>query len=259
LTVGDDGTVYVADGTHIYAVGTGGKLRTLGMMFGPGYPGSAPARGLFSLGGGEFIVTTANGQVARYNPGSSQSEILAEGLNQLYGVAVSSGGAIVVAERGAGRVLSIKARQVEVIASGLRNPTGVAIGPDGTCFVAESGAGRVLKVTGAGTETLLDDFQDPQGIVVRDGQLYVVDAGAKAVLAVDLKKKTGRAIARDVPVGAPPGVTPKPLLGIQPFSGPQGPFAGIAAGPDGTLYFSADGEGSVLSLRRGDGATHSNA
>lgn len=250
LTVGDDGTVYVADGTHIYAVGPGGKLRTLGMMFGPGYPGSAPARGLFSLAGGEFIVTTANGQVARYNPGSSQSEILAEGLNQLYGVAVSPGGAIVVAERGAGRVLAIKARQVEVMATGLRNPTGVAIGADGTCFVTESGAGRVIKLTGARTETLVDDLQDPQGIVVRDEQLYVVDAGAKAVLAVDAKKKNARAIARDVPVGAPPGVTPKPLLGIQPFSGPQGPFAGIAAAPDGTLYFSADGEGSVLALRR---------
>ena len=37
---------------------------------------------------------------------------------------------------------------------------------------------------------------------------------------------------------------------MPPFSGPQGPFAGIAAGPDGTLYVSADGEGSVLALRR---------
>ena len=36
-----------------------------------------------------------------------------------------------------------------------------------------------------------------------------------------------------LPVGAPPGVTPKPLKGAPPFSGPQGPFAGIAAGPDG--------------------------
>jgi hypothetical protein len=43
---------------------------------------------------------------------------------------------------------------------------------------------------------------------------------------------------------------PKPLLGMPPFSGPQGPFAGIAAGPDGTLYVSADGEGSVMALKR---------
>ena len=32
----------------------------------------------------------------------------------------------------------------------------------------------------------------------------------------------------------------------------QGPFAGITAGPDGTLYLSADAEGSVLAIRRDD-------
>jgi hypothetical protein len=45
-------------------------------------------------------------------------------------------------------------------------------------------------------------------------------------------------------------VEPKPLKGLPPFSGPQGLFAGLAAGPDGTLYLSADAEGSVLALRR---------
>jgi hypothetical protein len=37
---------------------------------------------------------------------------------------------------------------------------------------------------------------------------------------------------------------------MPPFSGPQGPFTGIAAGPDGTIYVSADAEGSVLAIRR---------
>jgi hypothetical protein len=57
-------------------------------------------------------------------------------------------------------------------------------------------------------------------------------------------------IATGLAIGPPPGVTPKPLLGMPPFSGPQGPFAGIAAGPDGTLYVSCDGEGSVFALLR---------
>jgi len=50
-------------------------------------------------------------------------------------------------------------------------------------------------------------------------------------------------------VGAPPGVTPKFLRAIPPLSGPMGPFAGIAIGGDGTLYLSADAEGSVMALR----------
>jgi hypothetical protein len=57
-------------------------------------------------------------------------------------------------------------------------------------------------------------------------------------------------IASGLPVGPPPGVEPKPLKGMPPFSGPQGPFAGVTAGPDGTLYVSADGDGSVLAVRR---------
>ena len=70
-------------------------------------------------------------------------------------------------------------------------------------------------------------------------------------IAFDLDTRCARARSPPgLPVGPPPGCEPKPLKGMPPFSGPQGPFAGIAAGPDGTLYVSADGDGSVLALRR---------
>ncbi len=250
LAVGADGNLYIADGTYFYAAQPDGTLRTAGMLFSPGYPGFL--RGLAPVGSGagagEFAVTTSNGQVARYRPDGNESELLAEGFDQLYGVAVAPGGTLVVAELGAGRVLSVRPGLVEVLASGLNDPVGVAIAPDGACLVSEAGAGRVVKLDGTGI--LLDGLQRPQGILVHDGQLYVVDAGAKELVAFDLAGGTRQAIASDLPVGAPPGVIPKPLLGMPPFSGPQGPFAGIAAGPDGTLYVSADAEGSVLALRR---------
>jgi sugar lactone lactonase YvrE len=248
LAIGDDGQLYVADGTHFYVLPPGGKLQSLGMLFSPGYPGFL--RGLAPAPGGGFVVTTSGGQVALYRPWDNKSEVLADGLDQLYGVAVAGGGAIVVAELGAGRVLSIQSGAVEVLAAGLRDPLGVAIGPDGACLVSEVGAGRVVALTGSGVETVLDGLQQPQGILVREGQLYVVDAGAKALIAFDIERKARRTIAAGLPVGAPPGVVPKPLRGLPPFSGPQGPFAGIGAGPDGTLYVSADAEGSVLALRR---------
>ena len=98
---------------------------------------------------------------------------------------------------------------------------------------------------------MVDGLQRPQGIVVADGQLYTVDAGAKEVIALDLISKERRTITSGLPVGPPPGVEPKPLKGMPPFSGPQGPFAGITAGPDGTLYVSADADGSVLAFRHG--------
>jgi sugar lactone lactonase YvrE len=249
LTVGDDGNLYIADGTFFYVLPPEGELQTLGMLFSPGYPGFV--RGVSAAGGGAFVVTTSNGEVARYRPADNESEVLTEGLDQLYGVALAPGGAVVAAELGAGRVLSVRAGQVETLATGLHDPTGVAFGPDGTCLVSEAGAGRIVGITGSGVDTVVDGLEKPQGILVRDGRLYVVDTDAKALIGVDLETKVRQTLARDLPVGAPPGVTPKPLRGLPPFSGPQGPFAGIAAGPDGTLYLSADAEGSVLALRKG--------
>ncbi len=247
LAMGDDGQLYVADGTTFYVLPPGGKLQSLGMLFSPGYPGFI--RGLAPVGGGGFVVTTSGGQVALYRPRDNESKLLADGLDQLYGVAVAPGGAIVVAELGAGRVLSIQSGSIEVLAAGLRDPLGVVIGPDGACLVSEAGAGRVVELAGAGVETVLDGLQRPQGILVRERWLYTVDAGAQALIAFDMESGARRTIATDLPVGAPPGVIRKPLRGLPPFSGPQGPFAGIAAGPDGTLYLSADAVGSVLALR----------
>lgn len=246
LAVGGDGNLYIADGTYFYVLQADGTLRTAGMLFSPGYPGFL--RGLAATGPGEFIVTTSNGEVARYRPADNESELLAQGFDQLYGVANAPGGAVVVAELGTGRVLSLRSGEVEVLASGLLEPVGVAVAPDGTCLVSEAGAGRISKLGGSGP--LIEGLQRPQGLLVLDRQVYVVDSGAKELIAVDLDSGVRVTVASDLPVGAPPGVIPKPLRGMPPFSGPQGPFAGIAAGPDGTLYLSADAEGSVLALRR---------
>jgi DNA-binding beta-propeller fold protein YncE len=195
-------------------------------------------------------VTTSGGQIARYRPAAAESDFLASGFDQLYGVAITPGG-IVAVEQGPGRLLLLHDRgTVETIASGLDRAVGVAVGPDGAVFVAESGAGRVVRVTPSGTETVIDGLGSPQGLLVTDGRLVVVDAGAKAVVSVDSMTGDRSTIASGLAIGAPPGVEPKPLRGMPPFSGPQGPFAGIAEGPDGTLYVSADGEGSVLALTR---------
>jgi len=247
LTVGDDGQLYVADGTNFYVLPPGGRLHSVAMLFSPGYPGFL--RGVDALADGAFAVTTASGQVAIYRPAQEQSQVLADGLDQLYGIAAAPGGAMVAAELGAGRVLSIEPGKIQALAAGLRDPLGVAIAADGACLISEMGAGRVIKLIAGRIETVLDGLQRPQGLEVAGRNLYVVDAGAKTLIALDMESNARRIIASGLPVGAAPGVTPKPLRGLPPFSGPQGPFAGVAAGPDGTLYVSADAEGSVLALR----------
>ncbi|OBE97580.1 SMP-30/gluconolactonase/LRE family protein [Mycobacterium sp. 852002-10029_SCH5224772] len=246
LAVGHDGQLYIADGTYFYVALPDGSLHTAGMLFSPGYPGFL--RGVTASGPGEFVVTTSGGQVAGYRPEANETDVLADGFDQLYGVAVSAHG-VVFAELGTGRVLSLRSGVIEVLATDLREPVGVAIDADGAPLVAEAGAGRVIRVSGSRIDTVVADLQRPQGILVQGGVLYIVDAGAKELVAFDLTSGARHTIASGLPVGAPPGVTPKPLRGMPPFSGPQGPFAGITAAADGTLYISADGDGSVLALR----------
>src|SRR5271156_5230659 len=125
LAVGTDGNLYVADGTYFYVVLPDHTLQTVGMLFSPGYPGFL--RGVVPAGPGEFIVTTSGGQVSRYRPAGGETVVLADGFDQLYGVATTVDGAVVAAELGTGRGLAIRAGQVEVIASGLHDPVGLAI------------------------------------------------------------------------------------------------------------------------------------
>ena len=246
LAIGDDGKLYIADHVACYVLPPGGSLKCIGTPFVPGFP--AGMRCIAAVPGLGFVVSTWTKKVALYRPGASELQVVAEGLDLPYGVAALARDAFVVAEYGAGRVSSIRSGRVEVLATGLRDPMGVALAADGSCLVSEAGAGRIVKITGSGVTTVLDGLQRPQGIAVREGLLYVVDAGAHAVIEFGLESRTRRTIAADLPVGAPPGVTPKPLHG-SPFSGPFGPFAGIAVASDGTVYISADTEGSVMAIR----------
>ena len=248
LTVDADGKLYVADGHHFFELMPGGELRTIDMLVSPTFPGNM--RGVVATGENEFVVSVTQGGVIRYLPLEGKCEPLAQGLDQPYGIAVQPDGTVIAAELAAGRVVAIKDGGVKVLASGLDQPSGVAIGANDGCFVAEMGAGRIVNVTSSGADEVVSGLQQPQGLAVSGDQLYVVDAGAHAVVQVDLKNKTKSFVAENLPVGAPAGVTLKPLRGIMPFSGPQDPFAGITVGPKGELFVSANQDGSVLALRK---------
>lgn len=247
LATGPDGVLFVADGGFVYTLQPGGSLRSAGMLFSPGFPGYT--RGVAAASQGEFVVTTSNGDVARFWPAEGRNEVLASGYDQLYGVAIAQDGAIVFAEQGTGRLLSVSGGRVEVLATGLDRPSGVAIGANGDIYVAESGSGKVSRYSGGRTETLVDNLERPQGLLVRDDRLYIVDAETKALIEYHLETGVSRLIAARLPVGPPVGVIPKVLGPIGNLAGPMGPFAGIAAGPDGVIYVSADAEGSVLAIR----------
>lgn len=247
LSVAENGTLFIADGFSFYALPSNGKLTRVSNVF----EQSAPAgiRGVAALGDGSLIVTTYAGIVARYYPHETRYEVLAEGLDELYGVALAPDGSVIVAERGTGRLLSIRSGEIAVLASGLRDPKGVAVDTEGTCFVSEAGAGRVSRLVAGQADTVLDGLHEPQGIAVHGGVLYVIDVQSKALIAFDLKQRQRRTIGSELPVGNPAGVVPQPLRGVPWFCGPLGSFAGVAVDSKGVVYVSGDAEGSVLALR----------
>lgn len=247
LAVGEGGEVFIADGGFSYTLQPGGEPQLAGMLFTPGFPGWI--RDVAPAGAGSWIVTTANGEVARFTPAAQESAVLAQGYDRLMGVAATAGGGAVFAEMPTGRVLSAEGGNVSELATGLDSPMGVAVGPDGTVYVAEAGAGRVVSLAGGRSETVIDGLGRPEGIAIAGGKLYVVDVATKEVVEADLSGGARRAVGTRLPVGAPAGIVVKELGGVGDMCGPMTTFAGIAAGADGTLYVAGAAEGSVLALR----------
>ena len=257
LAVDEAGHVLVADGGFSYLLRPGEALQLAGMLFSPGFPGWI--RDVACSGPDEWIVTTANGDVARWRPASGESAVLASGYARLMGVAVGPNGHAVFAEFDTGKVFAIEGRAkgggagsgtAAELASGLDRPMGVAVAGDGTVFVAESCAGRVVKLVGGRRETVLDGLARPEGIAIAGGTLFVADPGANAVIASDLAGGARETVASGLPIGGAAGAQMAQLGGVGDMCGPMNTFNGIAAAPDGTIYLSADAEGSVLALRR---------
>ncbi len=248
LAVDGNGGLFIADGGFTYMLGEGGVLELAGMLFSPGFPGWM--RGVAFSKPGEWACSTSNGHVARWRPAAMESDFIGEGLDLPYGVACVADGSVVVAECGAGRVLCLNGGAPEVLASGLDQPMGIAIGGDGSIYASEAGAGRIVKITGGRAEVLVDGLSEPQGIAVHNGTLYAVDVAAHNLVAVNLASGAHSTIAHDLPVGAPPGITRKMLGPVGNLSGPMNTFTGLACGPDGTVYVAADGEGSVIAVRK---------
>lgn len=255
LAADSAGTLFVCDGVYGYNLRPGGELsvealQLAGMIFWPGCPGYL--RGVAAgSADGEWIVTTGLGSIARYRPAAGESDFLGHGYDQLMGVAANDTGSVVFAEYGTGSIHVAGNGNVQLIARNLDGPMGVTVDGD-IIHVAEAKAGRVVRLEqGVGAVTVADGLGRPEGLCLSNGKLYTVDTLHKRLFEIDPSTGDVAIIATDLPVGPPPGIAPKFLGPIGDMSGPMVNFAGITAGPDGTLYLSGDGEGSVLAMRKG--------
>lgn len=244
VTADAAGTVYAADHYRVGRLaggGVDGGVDTLAVMNG--------AHGIASAGR-LLHLASETGEVHTCDTRGGALELRASGLALPTGVAVGAGGVPVVAETGAGRVVAVDAAGgLTVLAAGLGHPVDVAFDDEARGYVSEGRRGTVLRIESGGAVTVFASGLDtPQGLVVRGGEVFVVEAGARRLTGFCLETGRRRVEAEALPVGLPPGidrVEPDPVPGVP---GRPRPFAALAVAPDGALLLSANGEGTVLRL-----------
>ena len=234
-----DGTIYVSDSKNhmIRAISPGGTVTTV--------TGSSKGKDQYGL------------PLGGYADGSSKTAL----FNDPRGLAVDGNGNLYVADFGNGAIRVVdKNGNVRTLVKGLITPAGLALGSAGVLYVSETLNHRILKVLPDGTWSVLagggyakkDDylvggyadgkgeaaqFNEPAGLAWGpDGVLYVADAGNQRI----------RAVTPDGVVSTVAGSGSDVIPGTTYIAGgfADGPAtearfnfpAGLAVGPDGTLY-----------------------
>ncbi|MDX8141812.1 hypothetical protein SK854_06820 [Lentzea sp. BCCO 10_0061] len=182
---------------------------------------------------------------SQYGEVRTDGKVRARGLRCPLGIAVRDDGVLVVAETGAGRIIAIDADDaVTVLADGFREPVDVAFDAGQRCYVSDEQG--VHRVDDGRPVPIAEGLAAPQGLAVRDDELFVVEAGRRRVLAIDLTTGAIRTEAEDLAL-SPLETVPRALV-VHGMPGCPRGFAGLAVGPDGALHVS--GDGAVLRVPR---------
>ena len=240
LCCGENGVLYIADGLSLATLSSSDAVGRLGGLLDNSFPGFVKA--IAPGPAGELLITTMAGDVVQYNPNQLSFRHLIRKLKDPYGAAREVSGTVVVAEAGSGSLLRIDAEgQSSIVATGLARPCGVAAAQDGSLYVSELGEGRVSKIHVDGTvSTIIEGLKDPRAIAVWQDALLVLDHDTKTLRTVTLTSQHQQTLASQLPVGNPAGKARGPME-----------FAGsLAVDQNGTIYIPADGEGSILELKR---------
>lgn len=226
------GVALVVDGLSLAALSATGQVTHIGSPLDK----SAPrfVRAVAAGNPGEILMTTARGDVLRYDIGSGKARAQAEKLGELKGLCAGADGVIYAVRAGDGAVLHIAADgAVTPLLSGLNRPTDILCAND-ELHVSENGAGRVIRIRDGAATTLIGGLRDPRGLACLDGWLHVLDRGQRALHKISLGDPGSTSvIAENLPVGA---ICPLDFAG------------GLCVDHRGGLLIAADGEGSVLRL-----------
>jgi sugar lactone lactonase YvrE len=205
-----------------------------------------PARGLRAGGSSDIAandtaIALANvrlGIVQKLDRASEKVLFETREIKQPYGVALLDDGAVAVADIVGKRIARVDAAGTGTIAAGFDGPVGLARGADGALLVTDAYAGTLTRVdpaTGARTE-IARGLRAPEGLaLMTDGRIAVAETGAGRLTAVDPRSRARETLADGLPFGAH----------VTQTADRVGLPAGVAAGRDGAIYVSCDGDFSI--------------
>ncbi|MDP2065916.1 MAG: hypothetical protein Q8K38_08115 [Burkholderiaceae bacterium] len=153
-------------------------------------------------------------------------------------------GSIVYAEIATGsitRASGDKFATRKVVADGLAGPVQMVLGQDGALYVTEA-AGKLTRVdlaTGA-KRTVADGLALPEGLAQTPwGSFIVAESAAQRLVEINPADGSRRTVADALPIGMAggPGMPPPYVV------------TGVAVGPDGTVYLTADRNNALYRIR----------
>lgn len=229
------GTFCVVDGLSLVMLAPNGGRSVVGSPLDT----SAPrfVRAIAPGKPGEFLMSTARGDVLRYDFETERTDILVAKQGQLKGLCAAEDGAVLVVRENTHSVLAITASgEISTVVEGLKAPSDV-LQWQGKCYVSDSGDGCVLEISPTGeVSTVLGGLLDPRGIAAIGNTLYVLDRAGHSIWAIELGSESKpEQIVTHLPIGA---ICPLDFAG------------GLCVDGQGGLLVAADGEGSVLRLSR---------
>ena len=190
------------------------------------------------------LASWFTGTVQLVDRATLKTNSMIHGLKAPYDALPMDDGSVIYAELATGNITRASGadfKQTKVIASGLAGPVQMALGRDGALYITEA-AGKLTRVNMAdGTKTeVAGGLALPEGVAQTPwGSFVVAEAAARRLVEIDPATGAKRTIAENLEIGLPAG----------PGMPPPYCVTGVAVGPDGTVYFTANRNNALYRIR----------